>query len=166
MANPDQDANFTGGVVHIIDTVLTIPESISSTAVAAGLSGAVGALTRTNLAGPLDMMPDVTVFVPNNMAFESIGSALPNLSMSALADILQYHGKINHAPRETSIDALLVVNGTVGYSSQLTDDQMLPTLNGAQVTITKSNGSVFVNSAKVVTPDVLVANGVVHVIDK
>ena len=39
-------------------------------------------------------------------------------------------------------------------------------MSGGNVTITVTNGSYFVNSAKVILPDVLVANGVVHVIDK
>jgi uncharacterized surface protein with fasciclin (FAS1) repeats len=43
---------------------------------------------------------------------------------------------------------------------------MLTSMSGMNLTVTVSNGSVFVNSAKVITPDVLVANGVVHVIDK
>jgi hypothetical protein len=38
-------------------------------------------------------------------------------------------------------------------------------VGGENVTITVENGTVFVNSAKVITPNVLVANGVVHVID-
>ena len=59
-----------------------------------------------------------------------------------------------------------VVNGTVGYSSDLTNGQKLTALNGETLTITIDNGTVFVNSAQVVTPNVLVANGVVHVIDK
>jgi len=42
----------------------------------------------------------------------------------------------------------------------------LTTMNGMNLTITVDNGTVFVNSAKVVTPNILVANGVVHVIDK
>lgn len=42
---------------------------------------------------------------------------------------------------------------------------MLKSMGGMNLTITINNGSVFVNSAKVVTPDVLVSNGVVHVID-
>lgn len=41
----------------------------------------------------------------------------------------------------------------------------LKTVNGESVTITIENGTVFVNSAKVIVPNVLVANGVVHVID-
>jgi uncharacterized surface protein with fasciclin (FAS1) repeats len=41
------------------------------------------------------------------------------------------------------------------------------TLNGGNVTITiTSTGGVFVNDAMVVTPDVLVAGGVVHIIDE
>lgn len=42
---------------------------------------------------------------------------------------------------------------------------MIPTMQGNNVTITMMNGTVFVNSAQVILPDVLVANGVVHVID-
>lgn len=38
-------------------------------------------------------------------------------------------------------------------------------MNGMNLTITVEGSDVFVNSAKVVTPNVLVANGVVHVID-
>jgi uncharacterized surface protein with fasciclin (FAS1) repeats len=57
------------------------------------------------------------------------------------------------------------VTGTVGYSPLLTNTT-LKTVGGGNVTITVENGTVFVNSAKVVTPNVLVANGVVHVIDR
>ena len=56
--------------------------------------------------------------------------------------------------------------GTVGYSSTLMNGTMLKTMAGNNVTISIDNGTVFVNSAKVILPDVLVANGVVHVIDK
>ena len=64
------------------------------------------------------------------------------------------------------ICAGIVVNGTVGYSSTLVNGTMLTSMSGMNLTITVSNDSVFVNSAKVITPDVLVANGVVHVVDK
>ncbi|KAL8947324.1 MAG: hypothetical protein Q9222_006380 [Ikaeria aurantiellina] len=143
------DQNFTGGVVHVIDTILTIPQNVSSTAVAAGLSGVAGALTRANLVDAVDSLEDVTIFAPNNAAFQAIGSALPNMTTMQLASILQYH----------------VVNGTVAYSSTLMDGSSIPSMSGQNLMITMSDGDVFVNSAKVVMPDVLVANGVVHVID-
>ena len=40
------------------------------------------------------------------------------------------------------------------------------TLNGASVRIRVAGGKVFVNSARVVKPDVMASNGVIHVIDK
>lgn len=143
------DITFTGGVIHVIDNVLTLPQNISTTAVAAGLSAAAGALTTANLVNAVDSTPDLTVFVPNNDAFAAIGSAVGNLTVEQLTGILTYH----------------VVNGSVGYSSTLENGTQLTAMNGGQLTITINNGSVFVNSARVVLPDVLVANGVVHVID-
>ncbi|KAI4140281.1 MAG: hypothetical protein LQ341_003901 [Variospora aurantia] len=143
------DQMFTGGVVHIIDRVLTVPQNVSSTAVAAGLSGVAGALTRAELVDTVDSLTDVTIFAPNNAAFQAIGSALPNMTTEMLAEILQYH----------------VVNGTVAYSSSLEDGMTVPALMGGDLRISIVDGDVFVNSAKVLIPDVLVANGVVHVID-
>ena len=140
--------NFTGGVIHIIDTVLTIPESDSSTAVAANLTSLAGALTTANLVSTVDALSDVTIFAPSNAAFEAIGSAVGTLSTAQLTSILTYH----------------VVQGTVGYSTLLSNTT-LKTVNGENVTITIEDGDVFVNSAKVITPNVLVNNGVVHVID-
>ena len=110
---------------------------------------------------------DVTVFAPNNAAFQSIGSALGNLTMTELANILEYHGKhVFRVLRNTLLTCnLLVVNGTVAYSSTLKNETVMA-MNGVNLTITVEGSDVFVNSAKVVTPNVLVANGVVHVIDK
>ncbi|KAF2828634.1 Fasciclin-domain-containing protein [Ophiobolus disseminans] len=143
------DVNFTGGVIHIIDHVLTLPESASKTAVAAGLTSLAGALNATNLTSTVDNLRDVTIFAPANAAFQAIGSGLANLSAADTTNILTYH----------------VVPGVVGYSSGLQNGTVIPTVNGQNLTITINNGSVFVNNAKVVIPDVLIAGGVVHVID-
>lgn len=144
-----QNVNFTGGTIHIIDTVLTIPQSAADTAMAANLTSLAGALTTANLVDTVDSLKDVTIFAPDNSAFQAIGSALGTLSVDQLTSILTYH----------------VVQGTVGYSSMLSN-MTLMTVNGANLTITIEDGSVFVNSAKVVVPNVLIAGGVVHVIDR
>merc|ERR1712036_193451 len=123
------NVNFTGGVVHVIDTVLTVPQSASNTAGALNLTSLAGALTSADLVETVDGLSDVTIFAPSNEAFQAIGSALPNLSTEALSGILTYH----------------VVQGTVGYSSILTNTT-LETVNGESVTIS-------------------IAGGVVHVID-
>jgi hypothetical protein len=58
-----------------------------------------------------------------------------------------------------------VVAGTVGYSSNLKDGDVLTTLSGGIINIAIRDGAVFANDVQVTTPDVLVANGVVHVVD-
>merc|ERR1712034_30815 len=57
------------------------------------------------------------------------------------------------------------MGGVVGYSTDLQNGTSLMTVQGNNVTITVDDDGVFVNSAKVIVADVLVANGVVHVID-
>ena len=140
---------FDGGIIHVIDTFLVPPVNISTTAVALGLSSAAGALEQATLVAPLDVATDVTAFVPSNEAFEAIGSALANATISELTSILEYH----------------VVNGTVAYSTDVVNETV-PTLQGSNLTLTVEGGSVFVNQAKVIIPNILVANGVVHVIDR
>lgn len=51
------------------------------------------------------------------------------------------------------------------YSTDLYDGDVIQTLQGQSVKVSFKDGNVFVNDAEVVVPDVLVANGVVHIID-
>ena len=130
--------------------MLTVPANITATAQAAGLTSLANALIQVNLLDTVNILPDITVFAPTNAAFAAINSTIAGLCNDQLAAILEYH----------------VINGTVGYSTLLTNGETIPTLDdGANVTITLGNNSVKVNNANVVIPDVLVANGVVHVID-
>lgn len=122
--------------------------NVSSTAVATDLRALVGAVTQADLASTLDGLEDVTIFAPYDEAFAAIGSVTGDLSEEQLSQILQYH----------------VVQGTVGYSSDLSNIS-LETVEGSDVRITVNDEGVYVNNAKVIIPDVLVANGVVHVID-
>ncbi|KAH7139394.1 FAS1 domain-containing protein [Dendryphion nanum] len=141
--------NFTGGVIHVVDNLLTLPVSVSDTALAAGLTSLRGGLNQTNLTSTVNNLRDVTIFAPSNQAFQNVGSGL-NIAPQDISNILQYH----------------VINGTVGYSSGLRNGTSLRTVGGKNLTITIRNGTVFVNAARVITPNVLVANGVVHVIDQ
>jgi hypothetical protein len=134
-------------VIHIIDHVLTIPPTYAEAATAAGLSSLVGALNATGL---MPVSPNVTLFAPNNAAFQAIAGGLSNLTTDQIRSVLTYHAVVGNAP---------------GYSSGLTNGTVLKSVNGANLTITINSGRVFVNGARVITPDVLVANGVIHVID-
>lgn len=142
--------NFTGGVIHIIDRFLTLPQNISTSAVALNLTSAVGALTNLSLADTVDNTRDLTVFIPNNAAFSAIGGNIANLTTQNLTDILEYH----------------VVAGQVLYSTDLMNDTSVPTLQGNNLTVYLEGSDVYVDNAKVIFPNVLVRNGVVHVIDR
>lgn len=99
------------------------------------------------------MLRDVTIFAPSNEAFRAIGSATSQLTVQQLSSILTYH----------------IINGTVGYSTLLTSglaNESFPTLNGGQVNVLVEDGKVFINSAQVTITDIVVSNGVMHVIDK
>ncbi|GAB1727784.1 hypothetical protein NU195Hw_g1345t1 [Hortaea werneckii] len=143
------NVNYTNGVVHIIDEVLMIPGNLTSTAQNANLTAFLGAAENASVASTLLGAEDLTIFAPSNSAFQDIGSLVGNLTMEQLANILSYH----------------VINGTVAYSSDLSNTS-LPTLEGSDVQITISNGSVMVNNATVTNANILFAGGVIHVIDQ
>ncbi|KAE9983815.1 hypothetical protein EG327_005317 [Venturia inaequalis] len=142
--------NFTGGIIHVIDHVLTLPQNVSTTLVNAGLSSLYGALNATGLLDTVNGLSNVTIFAPANAAFQRIGSALGGASTDTLKAILTYHVHVGQEPL---------------YSTSLVNGSSLPTVNGGSLTIHTGSNGVFVNSAKVITPDVLIAGGVVHVID-
>jgi hypothetical protein len=56
------------------------------------------------------------------------------------------------------------VAGTA-LSTDLSDGQMIATINGKNVTVTINNDGVFINDAQVTVADIETDNGVVHVID-
>jgi uncharacterized surface protein with fasciclin (FAS1) repeats len=146
--NYHQDFNFPGGTLHIIDTVLTIPGSLTDTLVAGGLTAAVGALRRAGTETPFNRAPDLTVFVPNNDAFNAIGSLIDGMAIEQLTTVLNYH----------------VVQGKVLYSQLIAEGTQL-TAEGASLNFRILDGGLFVNGARVVASDILVGNGVVHVVD-
>lgn len=142
---------FDQGTIHVINQFLTLPQNISATGVALNLTSAVGAIQNLSLTETVDNTQDVTCFIPNNLAFQRIGGNLANLSREDLTNILSYH----------------VVPGRVLYSTDIMNGSSVGTLSqGANLTIRMEGESVFVNQARVVLPNVLVANGVVHVIDR
>ncbi|OMP81817.1 hypothetical protein BK809_0006126 [Diplodia seriata] len=158
------DVNFTGGIIHIVDSLLTLPANVSSTALAANLTALVGALTNASLVDAVDTTPDVTIFAPSNDAFAAVGSVLANASAAELAAVLGYH-VVNGTAGGALYSADLVAANRNGSSNQ-TSTVQLTALGGGELTIrVLDDGDVFVNGAKVVVPDLLVANGVLHVID-
>ena len=146
-----QNLAFTGGIVHIIDTFLVPPADFITTAPQFNLSAAGGATTNASLNEYLNTATDLTIFVPNNDAFQRLGSAFASMPLDELSKVLEYH----------------VVNGTnfVGYSSNLPNNTILKSRQGGKLTITFASNSLFVNSARILQEDILISNGIMHVID-
>jgi uncharacterized surface protein with fasciclin (FAS1) repeats len=108
------------------------------------------ALSSSNSSSSYDASTLITVFAPNTAAFAAIG-ANRTLSSSELRNLVTAH----------------VVQGVAAYSPTLVDGTSF-TANPRQIVISAgADGSIIINGiAKVVMADVLVENGVVHVIDK
>lgn len=107
-----------------------------------------------------------TVFAPTNEAFANLLDALGD-DYHSLADF------DTHEEIELLIKVLTyhVVPNTAAFSTDLFDGQHIPTIQGENLGVSLSNGSVHITdatheNATVVIPDVEASNGVVHVIDK
>jgi uncharacterized surface protein with fasciclin (FAS1) repeats len=59
-----------------------------------------------------------------------------------------------------------VVQGVVVYSPSLTNGTEFKTAEGDSVTVNIQGNDTYINGAKILATDYLVANGVVHIIDE
>ncbi|ORY01305.1 Fasciclin-domain-containing protein [Basidiobolus meristosporus CBS 931.73] len=142
------DQGASNGVIHVINQVLIPPVSPSETAKNAGLSSAEDATNKINITQSIDNLRGATFFAPNNDAFKA-ATNLGGLSNEQLTRLIKYH----------------LVTPAVLYSGNLTNGTSFTSGEGARLNIHAQNGNLYVNNARIVTPNVLTKNGVVHVID-
>jgi transforming growth factor-beta-induced protein len=149
------DIEADNGVVHVIDAVL-IPSALPSTVVdivvdSEDHSTLEAAVVAAGLVETLQGDGPFTVFAPTDAAFAALPEGTVEALLAdipALTDILTYH-----------------VVGGKAMSTDLSDGQMIATVNGKEIEITISEEGVFINNAKVTVADIEADNGVVHVID-
>ena len=127
-------------------------KTIVETAVDAGSFDTLVTAVRTaGLDKTLNSKGPFTVFAPNDVAFGKLPKGtLEKLlkNKKKLASILKYH----------------VVPGKI-KSSEVVKLDRIKTALGKYVSI-KSTGSVKINNANVIKPDIETSNGVIHIIDK
>ena len=119
----------------------------------ADFSTLVAAVKAAGLAETLSGSGPFTVFAPTNAAFAklpegTVESLLKPENKAELVKILTYH----------------VVPGKV-MSKQVVKLDKAKTVEGSEVAIAVSGGTVTVDGAKVVKADINSSNGVIHVID-
>lgn len=117
------------------------------------LSTLVDAVVAAELVETLSGDGPFTVFAPTNDAFAALqdgtlASLLEPENQADLAAILTYH----------------VVAGKV-MAADLSDGQVVETVNGDTLTVSIEDGVVMIGDATVASADIEASNGVVHVID-
>jgi len=142
------DLTFTGGVVQIIDSLLIPPSAVVNTTQAFNLTSFEGSLYASKQFPTFDQ-PNVTIFAPQNAAFQALGDVITSMTSEQLATVMDYH----------------LITGDIIYSTGLSNGTKLLTNQGENITILHSGNNVYINSAQLLTSDILIANGVLHVID-
>jgi transforming growth factor-beta-induced protein len=149
------DIEATNGVIHLIDEVLVPSVDIVDVATLNGFSTLTTAVGAAGLVDALRGDGPFTVFAPTNAAFDALGADV----IAALLD----EGNIDLL---TGILGFHVVPGVAAFAGDLTDGQMVTTLEGEQLTIGVSGEGVTVNGVSVIAADVAASNGVIHVTDE
>jgi transforming growth factor-beta-induced protein len=139
--------------------------NLVAAASSAGLTTLLSAVEAIpGLANNLLAAPAITVFAPTNQAFTN---ALTAFGATDLNDLV---AKLGGAQNLETVLGFHVVPA-VAFSSDLAATNNFSTLAGQNITVNVNGGSVTVtdaagNVANVVTPNVEIENGVVHVIDR
>ncbi|KAK0649256.1 FAS1 domain-containing protein [Cercophora newfieldiana] len=143
-------ANKTG-TIFVTKDYFTVPERLCSTAVKLNLTTFISLVKCSGLSEVLDTKPSITVFIPSNQAYEDAGVLHPDHAFS----------------RETAekVKALVVPN-YLGYTPNLMDGQTLTSMNGTKIEILIEDGEILVNGGRIIKRDIILENGVAHVIDK
>ena len=163
----DTDVMATNGVIHVIDSVLIPPyfntdsfmvecyanivnvlEAIANRE-DPNLTVLLKGLQETDILEGLKGEGPYTVFAQIDSAFDPVPmKCLVEKHNNTLATIMKYHigwGKV--------------------ISDQVSDGQVVTSWNGANLTLGVSEEGVTVQAAKVIFPDILVSNGVIHMVD-
>lgn len=151
-------------VVEPVTIVETAQTNTTLTSLVSALAKADESATNDLIATLSDETGSFTVLAPTNDAFSSLLARLDGFDslddfnstqlQDLLATILAYH----------------VVSGASVTSGQLTDGQILTTVQGEELTVSTTDGVSFTDaameSANVTTADVAANNGTIHLIDK
>ncbi|KAF8898020.1 FAS1 domain-containing protein [Gymnopilus junonius] len=154
-------------LINTIDGYLSPPDSLSTALVAVGASNTDNLLSLIPVTSPngtnvtaladLASAQGMTIFIPNNEAFTSnVNLTLQGLmnNQTAVKDLIQNH----------------IVNGSSLYSPLLSNGSNATSAAGEPLQFTRNDTGLYVSgsngvSARIVRPDVLLDNGVGHIID-
>jgi uncharacterized surface protein with fasciclin (FAS1) repeats len=153
-----QDTKEQEAKQETVQQVKEAKDIVATAAATESLSTLVTAVKAAGLVETLQGQGPFTVFAPTNDAFAklpagTLDTLLRPENVEQLKSILTYH----------------VVSGKV-LSKDLSNGQVVKTVNGQDLTVEITDGMVYLvdangGKAKVVTADIETKNGVVHVVD-
>jgi uncharacterized surface protein with fasciclin (FAS1) repeats len=117
------------------------------------LSTLLDAINQAGLGDALEEEGPFTLFAPTNAAFNE----LPEELLTSLFE----------DPEGALSEALLghVIGGTMIPSAMIENGQTYQSLQGNTLNFNITEGNIFINGAQIVVEDILVDNGIVHIID-
>ena len=124
----------------------TLPAPLSETEPAIGINTFASLAGSANLTDTFDNIPYSTFFIPSDEAFASSNAS----SSGTTASLLEGH----------------VIPNFVGYLPSLVNGSTLTTQAGSVVTVTIQGDNYYINDALIVSSNVILDNGVAHVLDK
>ncbi|KAK2767593.1 hypothetical protein FQN54_003751 [Arachnomyces sp. PD_36] len=135
-----EDIPFDGGVIHITDGFFTLPGTLTDSL--NSIDSTTTVASQIGAGHSLESTPQLTVFAPSN---EALGDGTDFVSLTGAH----------------------VIVGLVAYSPLLVDGAVFQTQAGTDLYITSNlDGTILVNDATIIQNDIVIENGVVHVIDK
>ena len=137
---------------HLIqrnNSFFTKPITLSATSNQTGHSQFASRLDQSNLTHLIDTTPSITCFLPSNAAFvKATGNSTQ--TPSQIASQLSGH----------------IVTDQVLYLPRLVDGATYSTKAGTTIVVSIRDGRYFINGAQIVQADVILENGVAHILDK
>ncbi|KAL8772247.1 MAG: hypothetical protein Q9209_002459 [Squamulea sp. 1 TL-2023] len=166
--------NWSGGVFYVVNgwvfvmtsesflfitrgyRFLTLPVSQTDTMTSANLTSFVRGLARTNVT-------EGTVGKPKGNTIA--GRMLKSLSQ-AFEALSNSTGNLTEGPG--SLLATVTRHGLTGsyYSTNFTDGDLIQSQNGYPILVTRRNGSIFLNDARLVGSNYIANSGSVHALDR
>jgi uncharacterized surface protein with fasciclin (FAS1) repeats len=157
----DRDNVASNGIVHGIDTVLSLPPIASHNSLFEVIrdDGRFDKLTELLIAAGLDsrlsaVSAKVTLFAPTDKAFAALDRAMVERMTSNPEVLLEFLQKTMVTEQFLDMASLIALDG-----------QAIDPVNAETVRLSVTGGALYVDTSRVVQSDIVAANGVVHVID-
>jgi len=149
----------SNGIIHLVDRVLPMPLSVSETAQRGGLTEMLSKLRKEGLLDLTENTPGVTIIAPTNAAFQKFADWVHSPRGRA-ANVNLREVLMNHLVRAPDVMFTTKLNELAASGTPLT------TMSGQQLVFSRQGNRLLVNGAAFERSNILVKNGVVHVIDR